>query len=471
MQKDEFWRSDTPGMARLPRWVEHPAGDSAPGSEGGGHQPPSTGPAPGADKPPTVGFDEGLAPQLPSPPGRTSVQGLGTARLKAHSLIDKVYRWDNLYAAWRQVRRNKGAHGLDRVTIWQFQANWDTHLREIQRKLQQGRYKPQPVRRVYIPKTSNPKKKRPLGIPVVADRIVGQALLRVLDPLFDAELSTRSYAYRKGRNAHDAIITLIGDIKEGFRVVVDADIASFFDRLVHQVVMARVRQRVADGQVLTLIHAFLKAGIHEAGVLRVPSEGTPQGGVISPWLANLVLDDLDKALESRGFRFVRYADDFVVLCRTRPEAQQAMEFVRTVLGKLQLELSEEKTSLTNATQGFEFLGFRIRRSHVTVRPRALERFRDRVRTITRRQQGRNVKQVLQNLNPVLRGWANYFGPADVTKQFLGLDSWVRMRVRSFKTKKRCRFDNKRIPNKRLAKWGLLSLNASRPERCLSFTDV
>ena len=273
------------------------------------------------------------------------------------------------------------------------------------------------------------------------------------------------------RDRSRVALALIGDIEEGSRIVVDADIASFFDRLNHRVVMARVRRRLADGPVLNLIQAFLKAGIHENGVVCVPTEGTPQGGVISPWLANLVLDDLDKALEARGLRFVRYADDFVILCKTREEAGQAMGLIRAVLEELELELNEEKTSLTSDTQGFEFLGFLIRRGHVIARPKSIQRFKDRVRWLTRRQQGRNVDQVLQELNPLLRGWACYFGVADVTKQFLLLDSWVRMRIRAFKTKRRCRNDNIRLPNKRLAKWGLLSLNASRPDPWLSSTGV
>ncbi len=256
---------------------------------------------------------EGWEPKVPQirPPGRDEAESPRATKLKAHSLIDKVYDRKNLYRAWRKVRANKGAHGLDRVTIQMFEADLETHLREIQRKLQEHRFEPQPVRRVYIPKPADPKKRRPIGIPVVADRIVQQAILRVVEPLFDSQMSPRSFGSRKGRKAHDAIATLIEDAKQGFRVIVDADIASFYDSLDHEVVMSRVRARIADGRVLDLIEAFLKAGISDHNVITVPTEGTPQGGVISPWLSNLVLDDLDKALERRGYRHVRYADDCV----------------------------------------------------------------------------------------------------------------------------------------------------------------
>jgi group II intron reverse transcriptase/maturase len=318
------------------------------------------------------------------------------------------------------------------------------------------------VRRVYIPKTSDPKQRRPLGIPVVADRIVGQALLQVLDPLFDSAMSERSFGFRRGRKAHDAVAAAIRDRQEGFGCVFDADIESFFDRLVHSVVMSRVRARIADGRVLDLIEAFLKAGIMEEGTVSVPDEGCPQGGVVSPWLANLVLDDLDKALESRGYRHVRYADDFIVLCATRKEAEEALAFVKQVLSQLELCLHETKTRLTDFWQGFEFLGFRFRANRLGIRPKAIERFKDRVRTLTRRQQGRNVDAVLADLNPVVRGYARYFGVAEATEEFRRLDAWIRMRVRSFKTQHRCRHDNWRLPNQRLVRWGLLSLLDCRP---------
>lgn len=449
--------------------VEHPAGYSAvdAGTEAG-HQASSAASTARAETPTTCRSFEGAQGPAPSQPGPALVNGQRSVRPKAYSLIDKVYGWNNLNMAWRRVRANKGAHGLDRVTIRDFEADLEKHLNEIQRKVKQDRFEPQPVRRVYIPKPGDPSARRPLGVPVVADRVVQQALLQVLDPLFDADMSERSFGFRKGRKAHHAIATVIRDGKDGYRHVVDADVASFFDRLDHQVTMSRVRQRVGDGRVLKLIEAFLKAGVYEAGVVTVPQQGTPQGGVISPWLANLVLDDLDKALESRGYRHVRYADDFVVLCATPEDAVKAKAFVEEVLGQLKLSLHESKTRLTDFREGFDFLGFRFRWLRLGIRIKSLERLKDKVRLLTRRQQGRNVDAILQDLNPVVRGFARYFGVAEVGGLFTRLDAWIRMRVRAFKTKRRRRTDNRRIRNRRLAKWGLLSLQQCRPHERLSY---
>ena len=449
--------------------VEHPAGHSAVDTtRETGHQVSVAVPTTGTETPTTCRPTEGAQSPASSQPGPALVNGQRSVRPKAYSLIDKVYGWNNLNTAWRRVRSNKGAHGLDRVTIRDFETDAEKHLNEIQRKLKQDRFEPQPVRRVYIPKPGDPSARRPLGVPVVADRVVQQALLQVLDPLFDADMSERSFGFRKGRKAHHAIATVIRDGKEGYRHVVDADVASFFDRLDHQVTMSRVRQRVGDGRVLKLIEAFLKAGVYEAGVVCVPQQGTPQGGVISPWLANLVLDDLDKALESRGYRHVRYADDFVVLCATPEDAAQAKTFVEEVLGQLKLSLHETKTRLTDFREGFDFLGFRFRWLRLGIRVKSLERLKDKVRLLTRRQQGRNVDAILQDLNPVLRGFARYFGVAEVGGLFTRLDAWVRMRIRAFKTKRRRRTDNRRIRNRRLAKWGLLSLQQCRPSERLSY---
>jgi RNA-directed DNA polymerase len=448
---------------------ELPAGNSAVESARDGRHAPPLNSSPGAESPPVgVPIDSSSTPVVISPGPATMERQKEVNKRKAHSLIDKVYGRKNLWTAWRRVRANKGAHGLDRVTIHAFEADVRTHLEEIQRKLMEHRYEPQPVRRVYIPKSSDPKQRRPLGIPVVADRIVGQALLQILDPLFDPEMSDRSFGFRKGRKAHQAISTVIQDGKDGFRFVLDADIASFFDRIDHQVVMSRVRARIADGRVLDLIEAFLKAGVCEAGVVSVPTEGTPQGGVISPWLSNLVLDDLDKAIEAKGWRHVRYADDFVVLCTTHQEAQEALAYIKEVLAALKLSLHETKTRLTDFWAGFEFLGFRFRCHRLGIRPKSIERFKDKLRTLTRRLQGRNVEAVIAEVSPVVRGWAQYFGCAEVGSLFRTLDCWIRMRVRSFRFKRRCREDNHRLPNRRLSKWGLLSLQECRPVLRLSY---
>lgn len=388
--------------------------------------------------------------------------------LKAHSLIDKVYNWNNLWTAWRKVRANKGTHGLDRVTIRAFEQDAETHLRELQRKLMEDRFVPQPVRRAYIPKASNPKQKRPLGIPVVIDRVCQQAIYQVLSPIFDPLFSDRSYGFRPGRKAHHAIATAIHDAKEGFRFVVDADIASFFDRIDHEVVISRVCTRIADGRVIRLLEAFLKAAISDRGIISVPTEGTPQGGVISPLLANIVLDSFDKDIESKGWRHVRYADDFVILTKSLEEAALAMAFAKEALGSLGLSLHETKTRLTDFRQGFEFLGFHFRGYCLGIRARSLEKFKERVRAVTRRNQGRNVDAVLNDLNPVIRGYANYFGVADVSDVFTDLDAWIRMRIRSFRLKKRTRHANHRLPIRKLEKWGLLSLLHCRPQLRLSY---
>lgn len=253
-------------------------------------------------------------------------------------------------------------------------------------------------------------------------------------------------------------------MRNGFRHVVDADIRSFFDRISHNVVMSHLRARIADGRVLDLFEAFLTAGVMENGKVTVPSAGTPQGGVVSAWISNLVLDDLDKALEQAGFRHVRYADDFVVLCKSRQDARRALALVEEVLDTLKLQLHETKTGLRDVWKGFEFLGFRIKANHVSIAHQALERFKERIRWLTRRQQGGNVEAMLFRLNPVIRGWVGYYGFAEVSEVLSRLDAWIRMRVRAFRFKRKKRHDNHPLPNRRLRKWGLLSLRECRPTK-------
>jgi RNA-directed DNA polymerase len=404
-------------------------------------------------------------------PGHTSTKrqqddntkgGEQTKTIKAHSLIDKVYSWENLSRAYRKVRANKGAHGLDRVTLHMFDVDRDKHLREIQRKLMQNRYTWQPVKRVFIPKSSNAKELRPLGIPTVSDRIVGQALAQVLDPIFDRHLSDRSFAYRNGRSAHDAIATIEDDLKAGFRFVVDADVKSCFDEISHLVAMSCVTKRVADGRVLALLQTYLKSGVYEDGNVTVPSRGIPQGGVLSPMLMNLVLDNLDRVIEQKGLRIVRYADDFVVLCNTRDEAQTALALCGQTLRTLGLRLHPVKTAIVAAWNGFHFLGFQFKRGFISVSPQAIDRFKDKIRILTCRQQGRNIEAIIEDLTPRIRGWARYFGVAHCARTFAMLDSWIRMRLRGFKFKRRNHNDNWRLPNKKLQRWGFLSLLDCRP---------
>lgn len=377
--------------------------------------------------------------------------------MKAHSLIDKVYRWENLVAAWKQVKRKRGAYGIDKVSISEFNSQWEMHLRAIQRQLMENRFIPKPVKRIWIPKDSSGKNFRPVGIPVVRDRVVQAALARILNPIFEKEFSNRSFGFRANRSAHDAIATLINDRKEKYKVVLDADIQSFFDEIDHHVAMTLICTKVADGKVLNLLEAFLKNGISYQGAISIPNEGTPQGGVISPLISNIVLNVLDKAIEFFNWRFVRYADDFVVLTKTEEDAKRAHTVVKFILEKLKLRLSETKTKLTNFQAGFDFLGFRLKRSLVGIRQKSQEKFKDRIRQLTRRQQGNNLKTVIKKINPVIRGWSNYFGKAHVKSLMEKLNSWIRMRLRSFKFKRKCRNDNWRIKNKKLFKWGLISL--------------
>jgi RNA-directed DNA polymerase len=388
---------------------------------------------------------------------------------KAHSLIDKVYSWSNLWTAWRRVRANKGAPGVDRLTIEAFAPLAHLHLQELQRKLMQDRYVPNAVRRAYIPKASDPTKQRPLGIPTILDRVCQQAVRQVLEPVFEPYFSDRSFAYRPCRSPAQAMLTLQADIQDGYHSVLDADIQSFFDRLDHTVIMTLVSARVADGRVLKLIEAFLTAPIREPdGTIRIPTEGTPQGGVVSPLLANVVLDVLDKAIEAKGWRHVRYADDFVVLTKSLQEARSAHDYIQSVLEGLRLTLHPDKTSVGNVRQGFAFLGFHVRNGNVAIKAKAIDLFKEQVRHLTRRQQGCNVDAVLSRLNPLLRGWAGYYGGAEVQNLFRTLDSWIRMRIRCFRLQHRRATHNARLPNSKLKRWGLLSLSDLRPHHRYTF---
>jgi RNA-directed DNA polymerase len=383
---------------------------------------------------------------------------------KWYSLYDKVYALTNLERAWKRVCSKKGAGGIDRQTIASFARNKEQHLKELQRLLREKRYRPFAVRRVYIPKGK--KEKRPLGIPTVRDRVVQQALLNILEPIFEPLFHKSSYGYRPQRDAHQAIAEVRRVLSEGRGWIVDIDIRKYFDTVNHELLLDAVNQEVSDGSVLRLLRMFLKSGVMENGVKMTTEKGTPQGGVISPLLANIYLNRFDWEMAQVGYEIVRYADDIVVLCGSQEEAERAYEAVKHIIeGKLRLQVHPEKTRIVDHEEAaFEFVGFLVHRRYLWPRIKSLEKFKGRVRILTRRQQPRNVREVIHELNYVVRGFGNYFRIADVKGLFGDLDGWIRMRLRCFMEKKKAvKHQNYRIPNDVLSSMGLISLLALRTD--------
>jgi group II intron reverse transcriptase/maturase len=389
------------------------------------------------------------------------------SKLKAHSLTGRI-TFPLAQAAFKAVKRNRGAAGIDKVSIQMFAANLDANLQSVLADLKDGSFEPMPLRRHYIDKGNG--KLRPLGIPAVRDRVAQEVLRRLLNPVFEPKFHGCSYGFRKGRNCHMAIEQVLKFHNQGFSFVLDADIAGFFDTLPQPVIMAAVAAHVADGNVLNLIQKFLRAGVMENGVFKPTTIGTPQGGVISPLLANIVLNHLDWQLQERGLRFVRYADDFVVLAKSRPQAEEARTWVAHTLGQLGLQLSPEKTQITTWGKGYSFLGFVLSRRSRRMRPKSVKKLQDKVRTLTTRHHNVDAT-VFVALNRVIRGTAHYFAKAWSTTrtQLSKLDSWIRMRVRAMMKRRRCYNDNWRIPNAKLAKLGLLSLESFLPEGSIAMS--
>jgi RNA-directed DNA polymerase len=380
------------------------------------------------------------------------------------SLIDKVYSEGNLQAAFAAVAANHGAAGVDHVTIAQFAARLPENLEHLHASLQAGTYVPQAVRRVWIPKPGT-NQQRPLGIPTVRDRVAQAALRSVLEPIFERDFAEQSYGFRPGRGCQDALARVEELLKAGYTYVVDADLKSYFDTIPHDKLMDRLRQKVADGRVLALIEAFLKAGIMDGLEEWAPEEGSPQGSVISPLLSNIYLDPLDHRMAAAGFQMVRYADDFVVLCRSRQEAEAALEVVRQWVAEAGLTLHPEKTRIADANregEGFDFLGYHFERDYRWPRPKSLQKLKTALRPKTRRTNGRSLQAIIADVNRSLQGWFGYFRHSHYTT-FEPIDKWVRMRLRSIlrkRQKKRGRgrgSDHQRWPNAYFAKLGLYTL--------------
>lgn len=346
-------------------------------------------------------------------------------------MIDKVYNWNNLKSASRHVVANHGAGGIDRMSVEQWGAREDIYLAQLRKSLMDDTYRSKPARRAYVPKPGS-KKKRGLGIPIVRDRVCQQSVQNILRPVFEEYFHDSSHGYRPGRSTRTAARQVEELRRMGYRVVVNLDILGFFDNLDWGILMRLVRKVVKDRRVLGLIRGWLKAGVMEEGKVRYLTSGTPQGGVISPLLSNVYLTVLDNALEDRKIRFVRYADDVLMMCCNEHEAAEALDYARRVLRRLKLELNEEKTTKSTFKEGFDFLGFRFGFRGRGVATKSLRGFYRKVREVTRRQQGDvPVEAVIRKLNPVLRGWSNYHCEGRNVGLFTHLDKWVRNRLRAY----------------------------------------
>lgn len=373
-----------------------------------------------------------------------------------YSLIDKVYQMENLYEAWLEVRKNQGSGGVDGITIEAFEKNAGMYLREIQRLLMQGRYEPDPVRRHYIEKDNG--KLRPLGIPTIRDRVCQQAVRQVIEPIFEQDFYYYSFGFRKGYSAHQALTTIRRAKHRGHNYVVDLDIMSFFDEIPHDLLMEKVHERITDGKVLMLIRKWLTAGVMEDGQFHETELGSPQGGVVSPLLANIYLNHFDWGMKEKGFAVVRYADDAVILCKTREEAEAAYRAAKNILeGELRLRMHPEKTKVVHFDEGFRFLGFDFWKEYMVLPEAKAKKYKDKVRRITRRHQGKNLEEMIGKLNEVVRGFGNYYGIGNVKGKFQRLDEWTRMRVRAFIRKKKSTVSNSLIPNRVLEDKGMVFL--------------
>jgi group II intron reverse transcriptase/maturase len=382
-----------------------------------------------------------------------------TGAKKAHSLIDKVYKRKNLQIAWERVKANQGAGGVDGESIEAFGKRLNERLSQLHEELRTDQYRPQPVRQRAIPKAGKPGEERLLGIPTIYDRVCQQALLNRLEPLFEPVFDEANFGYRRGRSTKDALRKVWKEIEAGAEWIVDADLKDFFGSVEHEKLLTLVAQRVSDGRVLRLIEAMLTAGRCAEGRLFPSKRGTPQGGVVSPLLSNILLTPFDLEMRSRGYQLTRYADDWVITCKSAAQARAALEMASRVLMKLGVQINPQKTRIVHVRHGFEFLGYKIKRGsrpmrlpdakiksgqkagalYAIPREKSVRRFKDQVRRLTRRRAPVTTAELIQQINPVLRGWGEHYKRAHVRRLFHQLDRWIVRRIWSHRYRRwRCR---------------------------------
>jgi RNA-directed DNA polymerase len=400
-----------------------------------------------------------------------------TGAKKVHSLIDKVYKRKNLEIAWERVRSNQGSGGVDGESLVAFAEQLDERLDKLHAELIKDDYRPRPVKQTRIPKTGKPGEHRMLGIPTIYDRVCQQALLNRLEPIFEPAFDEANFGYRRGRSTKDALRKVWREIESGQEWIVDADLKDFFGSVDHEKLLELVAQRVADGRVLRLIEAMLKAGSFGAGRLFPTERGTPQGGVVSPLLSNILLTPFDREMRRLGYQLTRYADDWIVTCSSAAEARAALAAAVRILEKLGVRINPQKTRIVHVNHGFEFLGFKIKRGkrlrlgpskiesgacsgglYAIPREKSVRHFKDQIRKLTRRRAPVTTAELIQQINPVLRGWGHHYKKSHVRRLFHQLDGWVERRIWSHRYRRwRCR-GWLTLPRAKLyAEYGLVNL--------------
>jgi group II intron reverse transcriptase/maturase len=395
---------------------------------------------------------------------------------KVHSLIDKVYSRKNLELAWKKVKQNRGSAGIDEVTISKFEERKHYYLELLHRKLRDGSYRPKPVKRVEVPKPDGGIRK--LGIPAVMDRVVQQALVQRMEGIFEVKFLDCCYGYRKGRSPHDAMRKIWRELNAGNFWIVDADLRQFFDTIDQEKRIDLIAEEISDGRVLQLIRDILQSGVIKGGYWQPTLTGVPQGGVASPLWSNIFLAPFDRVITEQGLRLTRWADDFVIICNTKAEAYRALALARGFLKEeLGVELHPTKTRIVHVRQGFEFLGYKVKKGkgyrlsankrrvkgnpydlYAIPREKSVKRFQGQIRKLTRRKAPVKLQELIEQINPVIRGWGTYYRKAQVRYLFNKLDRWVQQRIYSFLAKRWRNVMWRKYPTRRLiGEYGLVRL--------------